>query len=298
MVFESMRMILPYWLISMTSDFSVTCAMPTTLPLRSVVLTLITPLPPRLVRRYSSAGVRLPYPFSVTERMSEPFSGIRVARLRVASHRPCLRRPWLLARSGLRRGGHADDVIFLAQVHAAHAGGVASHGADVVFVEANRLAIVRSEEDDLLAVGERGGDQFVALSMLMAMMPRDITWEKSFTSVFFTVPLRVAKKTYLPSSSRSRTASMVRTVSPGCKADQVADVLALAGGADVGNLVHLQPVHASRVGEDQDVGVGRGDEQMLDEILVARLHAGAPGAAAALHAVGRDRACASCSRSG
>jgi hypothetical protein len=41
MVVESMRMILPYWLISMTSDFSVTCAMPTTFPLRSVVFTLM-----------------------------------------------------------------------------------------------------------------------------------------------------------------------------------------------------------------------------------------------------------------
>src|SRR5579864_406719 len=57
---ESMRMILPYWLISISSDFSVTCAMPETLPLRSVVLTLITPEPPRPCRRYSSAGVRLP----------------------------------------------------------------------------------------------------------------------------------------------------------------------------------------------------------------------------------------------
>jgi hypothetical protein len=34
--------------------------MPTTLPLRSVVLTLIMPEPPRPSKRYSSAGVRLP----------------------------------------------------------------------------------------------------------------------------------------------------------------------------------------------------------------------------------------------
>jgi hypothetical protein len=82
---------------------------------------------------------------------------------------------------------------------------------------------------------------------------------------------------------------MVRTVSPGCRTDQVADVFAFAGSADVGNFVHLQPVNASGVGEDQDVGVRGIDEEMLDEILVARLHAGAPCASAALHAVGRDR---------
>ena len=60
MVLESMRMILPYWLISITCEFSSTSAIATTLPTRSVVLMLITPLPARLVRRYSSAGVRLP----------------------------------------------------------------------------------------------------------------------------------------------------------------------------------------------------------------------------------------------
>ena len=48
-----------------------------------------------------------------------------------------------------------------------------------------------------------------------------MTWQKSFSSVFFTVPLRVAKKTNFPSCSRLRTASMVRTVSPGCSATRL-----------------------------------------------------------------------------
>ena len=65
-------------------------------------------------------------------------------------------------------------------------------------------------------------------------------------------------------------------------------MLAFAGGADVGNLVHLQPVDAAGVGEDEDVGVRGGEEEMLDEILVAGFHAGASDAAAALHAVGGD----------
>src|SRR5580700_4430915 len=60
MVLESMRMILPYWLINITWEFSSTSAIATTLPTRSVVLILITPFPARFVRRYSSAGVRLP----------------------------------------------------------------------------------------------------------------------------------------------------------------------------------------------------------------------------------------------
>ena len=74
----------------------------------------------------------------------------------------------------------------------------------------------------------------------------------------------------------------------GLQADQVADVLAFSGGADVGDFVDLEPVDAALVGEDENVGVRGGDEEMLDEILVARLHAGAARASAALHAVGGD----------
>src|ERR1700674_998680 len=63
----------------------------------------------------------------------------------------------------LDRGRHADDVVFFAEIHAAHAGSVASHRTHVVLVEANRLSIVRREEYDLVAVSQRGRDQFVAL---------------------------------------------------------------------------------------------------------------------------------------
>ena len=71
--------------------------------------------------------------------------------------------------------------------------------------------------------------------------------------------------------------------------DEVGDRLALAARADVGDLVDLQPVAAAAVGEDHDVGVGRGDEEVADEVLLARAHADAPLAAAPLRAVGGDR---------
>src|SRR6185312_3585645 len=66
-------------------------------------------------------------------------------------------------------------------------------------------------------------------------------------------------------------------------------MLAFARGAYVRHLIHLEPVHASQVGKDQNVGMRRGNEQMLDEILVARLHARAPCASAPLLPVSGDR---------
>src|SRR6185369_125126 len=73
------------------------------------------------------------------------------------------------------------------------------------------------------------------------------------------------------------------------QSDQIAYVFAFAGSTDIGDLIHLQPVHASGVGEDENEGVRRSDKQMLDEIFVARLHAGPAGAAATLHSVRADR---------
>jgi len=50
--------------------------------------------------------------------------------------------------------GEADDVVVLAEGDAFDAVGGASHGADVVLVEADGLALVGGEEDDLAAVGD------------------------------------------------------------------------------------------------------------------------------------------------
>ena len=70
--------------------------------------------------------------------------------------------------------------------------------------------------------------------------------------------------------------------------DQAGNVLALAGGAGVGNFVDLEPEDAALGGEDQQIGVRGGDHQMLDHVLGARAHADAALAAARLAAVGID----------
>jgi len=72
----------------------------------------------------------------------------------------------------------------------------------------------------------------------------------------------------------------------GLQSDEIADVLAATGGAYVRNFIDLDPVDAAFVGKNENVGVGRGDEEVLDEIFFAGFHAGASDAAAALHAVG------------
>src|SRR5206468_5136375 len=79
-----------------------------------------------------------------------------------------------------------------------------------------------------------------------------------------------------------------RDLLAGLQRDQVADVFALAGGTDVWDLVHLEPEDAAGIGEAEQIVVRAGDDEALDEIFVARLHAGASLTAAALLAISRD----------
>ena len=112
------------------------------------------------------------------------------------------------------------------------------------------LAVVRSEEDDLLTVGDADGDEFVSLldadgddaasyvgevlelGLLHGAVARG---EEDVLALFFEI------------ANGEHGAHGLA----GLQVEQVADVLALAGGADVGNLVHLEPVDAAGVGEDQ-----------------------------------------------
>ena len=74
----------------------------------------------------------------------------------------------------------------------------------------------------------------------------------------------------------------------GLQVEQALHRLALARRAHVGNLVDLEPVDAAGVGEAEQEGVRGVDDELRDEILFARLHAHAPGAAAALLAIDAD----------
>ena len=77
---------------------------------------------------------------------------------------------------------------------------------------------------------------------------------------------------------------------------QIADRFSTRRRRRFGNFVHLQPVHAALRGEQQDVAVRGGDEELLDEIFLARLRADAALAAARLMAVDIHRSALDISR--
>jgi hypothetical protein len=68
----------------------------------------------------------------------------------------------------------------------------------------------------------------------------------------------------------------------GLQLQQVRHRGAAGGALLLRDLVGLEPVHAPEVGEEQEVGVGGGGEDVADVVLVAQLGAGHAAAAAAL----------------
>ena len=170
----------------------------------------------------------------------------------------------------------------------AHAVRGPAHRADVGFREADRHPVARADEDLGRAVGDFRGNHRVALL--------DAHGDDAAGA-------RVAERRQrgLLDHALSRAHHDERVVVELLDGEQrrdllaflhrheIRDRLALAARPDVGNLVDLQPVGAAAIGEDHDVGVRRGDEQVADEILVARPHADAALAAAPLVAIGGDR---------
>ena len=166
------------------------------------------------------------------------------------------------------------------------AGGVATHGTNCVFFEADGLAFVGGQEDDLLAVGEGSGDQFVALLDIDGDDAARHHVGKVLEFGFLHGGVAGDEEDVLPCLFEIADCEHGTHGFAGLQGNQVAHVLALSGCANVGDLVDLQPVDTTGVGEDQDVSVGGGDEEVLDEIFVARLHTRAARTTASLHAVG------------
>ena len=154
----------------------------------------------------------------------------------------------------------------------------------MAFVEADGHAFVGGQEDNLIAVGDAGGDEFVALFDADGVDAVGTDVHEFTEFGFFDRAVAGGEEDVLVLLFEIAHGEHRLYRFTGLQADQVADVLAFPGGADVGDLIDLQPVNAALVGEDENVGVRGGDEEVLDEILVTRLHAGTARASAALHA--------------
>ena len=180
-----MRMTLPLVVTSRMSSPSRTCSMPTTVPLRPAVLMSMIPFPARPWSRYSSSGVRLPKPRSVTVRICAPSCTTSAAMTASPSstsmpRTPAAPRPMGRTSSSLKRIAMPSLVAI-----------ITSRWPSV------RRAVMTSSPS----------------SRPTAWIPPARGCEYASSSVFLILPWRVTKRTY-PPAPKSRTGTQVATCSP------------------------------------------------------------------------------------
>jgi hypothetical protein len=182
----------------------------------------------------------------------------------------------------------ADDVVALLERDAAVTGGRTTHRPEVLLVEADGHAVVGGEEDDLLAVGDAGGDELVVLL--------DVDGDDAARHHVGEVLQRGLLHRAVASGEENVLVLFGQVADgedgndffAGLQRDERGHGLALACGADVGNLIHLEPVDAAGVGEAEEISVRRVDDELGDEVLFAGLHAETTGASATLLTVDGD----------
>src|SRR5262247_1163692 len=185
-------------------------------------------------------------------------------------------------------GDDADHVIVVAQRDAAHAAGLAAHVAHFLLVEADGHAFVRGQEDLLRAVGQFHGHQLVAFVYAhgddavradvgefgkLRLLDHALAGDHHGVAAFG----EFADRDHAGDPLGRR------------QTDQVDYRLAAAGRRGVGDFMDFQFIDLPLVGEDHQVAVGRGDEDVRDDVLRPRAHTLAPGPAAPLRAVGGQR---------
>ncbi len=178
----------------------------------------------------------------------------------------------------------AHDLVALAEIDALHAVRRAAHRPRLLLGEADALAALGRDEDLARPVGQRGGEQLVALVDLHAD-------DALLAEVLVLVDLGLLDLAVLRDGhdelalldlgdERDRLDLLARL-----DADEVHDRPALAGARREGNLVHLRDVDLPLVAEEEDVPVRRRGEELRHPVFFARVHADAALAAALLRAI-------------
>ena len=125
--------------------------------------------------------------------------------------------------------------------------------------------------------------------MLIAMIPSALIGVLyACSSVFLTVPLRVANTRYFGLGEVARGDDRLDPLALAQRQD-VDERAALRGALRLGQLVDLRAVDLAAVGEEQQVVVRGAHEQVLDEVAVLHVHARHAAPAALLLAVGGER---------
>ena len=180
-----------------------------------------------------------------------------------------------------------DDRVLRLDLDALDARRRAAHRAHLLLAEPDRHALPGREEHLALAVGLPHGHDLVPLVQRDRADPASLGPRVGDQLGLLHPALAgreedVAAGREVPHRQGGRHALALGEV------QQVHEGLAARVPLGLGDLVHLEPVDLAVVREEQEVGVGRGDVDAVDDVLLLGLHAGDALAAPALAPVGLD----------
>src|SRR3989338_10388412 len=180
---------------------------------------------------------------------------------------------------------HADHPVAAVQPHAQHAARAPAHAADLRLFKANGLALGGDQDNLVFAAG-----RFDPLELVVFVQPngdqaRTPDVLEALDVNFFHRPLagdhhQVAVLAQLGKRQGGGNFFMGREL------QEVDDRRALGGSGAFGQVVGLQLEDAALGGEEQDVGVGGGGKELLDDVF---FFGGQPGHALAAAALGPER---------
>ena len=181
---------------------------------------------------------------------------------------------------------HAEQFVAVGEPHPDHPGGRPAHRPQrvVAGTEPDRLGMLADQEQVLLRRHQPRGDHLIVL----AQVDRDDAARARRVEV--TEP----RLLHQPGGCREHQVRRDRVVPQRqhlgdalirLEGKQVGDVLAAGVPGGVRQLVGLSPVDPALVGEEQDPVVGRGDEEVIHDVVGAQLRAAHALAAAPLGTV-------------
>src|SRR5712692_7328424 len=183
---------------------------------------------------------------------------------------------------------HVDHLVLLVELDPFHAGGRASHVPHVLLVETDAHAVVRGEHDVVPAVGHLHVDQLVALfdvdgANADGARVAELRQPRLLHHALFGGEQEKLVLRELAHGYKGREALV------GLHGDAGDDRLAARGPRRLRDLMHLQPVTLTLLGEEHHVVVGRRDEQVLNPVVFLRMGGDHAPAATPLASVGRHR---------
>src|SRR3989441_538842 len=181
-----------------------------------------------------------------------------------------------------------DDLVALVHLDATHARGAATHRAYLVLGEADGHAELGGDHHLPRAVGAARGDDGVAVLEADGLDAARARMRVGLELRLLHLPLLRAEEDVAAAGGEVADGHARGHRLALAEREEVDHGLALGLPAALRDLVDLQPVHLAQSGEEEEVRVRRGDEEVLDDVFLFRLHARHALAPAALAAVGLD----------